>query len=76
MEHPLTPGFASRYGIPAENVSNADFFEEARVPQGVPFITREAPGVGSNLGGGIEVVVPAGGADLNWFSIFDPKEYQ
>lgn len=76
LEHPLTPGFASRYGIPAENVSNADFLEEARVPQGIPFITREAPGVGSNLGGGIEVVVPAGGGDLNWFSVLDPKEYQ
>ncbi len=71
----MTPGFAGRYGIPAENVINADFFEEGTVPSGVPFITREAPAVGTNPGGGIEVVVPPGGVDLNWFSVFDPKGF-
>jgi hypothetical protein len=54
---------------------NADFFEEGQVPDGAPFITRAAPAVGTNLGGGIEVVVPPGGVDLNWFSILDPKGY-
>ncbi len=34
---------------------NADFIESAVVPPGTPFVTRPAPGVGTNLGGGIEV---------------------
>lgn len=68
LEHPSTPGFASRYGIPPGNVRNADFIESAVVPPGGTFITREAPGVGPNLGGGIEVVVPRGGVELRSFS--------
>jgi hypothetical protein len=68
LEHPSTPGYAGRYGIPEENVVNADFVEQARVPAGTDFITRSAPGIGDNPGGGIEVVVPPGGADLDWFS--------
>jgi hypothetical protein len=68
LEHPATPGYAGRYGIPEENVVNADFVEQARVPAGADFITRSAPGIGDNPGGGIEVVVPPGGADLDWFS--------
>jgi hypothetical protein len=29
---------------------------------------RPAPGIGANRGGGIEVVVPPGGVDVDWFS--------
>ena len=32
LEHPTTPGYAARYGIPEENVINADFVEQGRVP--------------------------------------------
>jgi hypothetical protein len=66
LEHPSTPGYASRYGIPQENVDNADFIEQGQVVG--PFITRPAPGIGDNVGGGIEVVTDPGGVDLNWFS--------
>jgi hypothetical protein len=55
------PGFAERYVIPPENVANADFIESAVVRPGSPFVTRPAPDVGPNGGGGIEVVVPGGG---------------
>ena len=68
LEHPATPGYGSRYGIPEENIHNFDFVEQGRVPAGTNFITRPAPGIGDNVGGGIEVVVPAGGVDLDWFS--------
>jgi RHS repeat-associated protein len=67
LEHPSTPGFAARYGIPAENVAAADFIETATLKPGTSFITRPAPGIGTNLGGGIEVVVPAGGVRLDSF---------
>jgi RHS repeat-associated protein len=76
LEHPQTPGFAGRYGIPPENVANYDFVEQARLGEGVPFITREAPAVGTNPGGGIEVVVPPGGVEFNWFSYIGPKGLQ
>lgn len=73
LEHPSTPGFAQRYGIPAENVANADFIESAVVKPGTNFVTRPAPGVGTNQGGGIEVVVPSGGVRMCGFSYTGPK---
>ena len=69
LEHPSTPGFAERYGIPPENVLQTDFIESAVVPPGTPFVTRQAPGVGSNSGDGIEVVVPEGSVTMCGFSI-------
>ncbi len=68
LEHPLTPDFASRYGIPAENIKSWNFIESATLRPGTPFVTRQAPAVGQNLGGGIEVVVPEGGVVLRSFS--------
>ena len=68
LEHPLTPGYPARYGIPPENVERSDFIETATLRPGTPFVTRAAPPVGMNPGGGIEVVVPEGGATLESFS--------
>jgi hypothetical protein len=68
LEHPSTPGFAERYGIPPENVKNFNFIEAATLKSGTTFVTRRAPGVGTNAGGGIEVVVPQGGVQMKWFS--------
>lgn len=68
LESPFSPGFAQSYGIPAENVLKADFVETATLKPGTSFITRPAPGIGNNLGGSIEVVVPSGGVNLNTFS--------
>lgn len=73
LENPTTPGYAAKYGLPAENVANADFIESGVVPQGTPFITRSAPGIGDNPGGGIEVVVPSGGVQSTGFSYLGPK---
>jgi hypothetical protein len=69
LENPLSPGFASRYGIPPSNVVNANFIESAMLGPGSPFVTRVAPGVGTNIGGGIEVVVPEGGGILQYFGL-------
>ena len=68
LENPNTLGFASRYGIPAKNVAGADMLEVGLLKPKFPFVTRSAPGVGENVGGGIEVVVPRDGVKLNWFS--------
>jgi hypothetical protein len=46
LESPLSPDFAARYGIPAENVA----IETATVKPGTTFITRSAPPVGNNPG--------------------------
>jgi hypothetical protein len=67
-DNPLSPGYASRYGLPAENVANANFIEAATLRPGTPFVTRPAPGIGDNVGGGIEVVVPSGGVQMQWFT--------
>ncbi|MFN3792121.1 RHS repeat-associated core domain-containing protein [Massilia sp.] len=67
LEHPDSPGYAQRYGIPQENIANADFVETGVLKPGTPFVTRAAPAVGNNPGGGIEVVTPAHGVRLKNF---------
>ena len=68
LENPLSPGYAARYGLPAENIANANFIETATLKPGASFVTRPAPGLGSNPGGGIEVVVPSGGVNMQTFT--------
>jgi hypothetical protein len=68
LEHPLSPGFVARYGIPPQNVANANFIEAATLRPGTSFVTRVAPPVGTNPGGGIEVVVPEGGVIVRAFT--------
>lgn len=67
LEHPSSPGYAQRYGIPQENIENANFIETGVLNSDTPFVTRAAPAVGDNLGGGIEVVTPAHGVRLKSF---------
>jgi hypothetical protein len=69
LENPLSPGFANRYGIPEENIINADFIETGVLKPGTPFVTRPAPGIGENIGGGIEVVVTKNGVILRSFNV-------
>ena len=69
LEHPLSPGYIARYGIPPQNVAEANFIETAILRLGTAFVTRIAPPVWPNPGGGIEVVVPEGGVILQGFSI-------
>lgn len=69
LQNPLTtPNYAGLYGIPPENVANANFIETAVLKPETPFITRSAPPVGTNPGGGVEVVVPSGGVQMRSFS--------
>nr|WP_302476740.1 RHS repeat-associated core domain-containing protein [Serratia liquefaciens] len=68
LEHPDSPSYAQRYGIPQENIENANFIETGILKPDTTFVTRSAPAVGSNAGGGIEVVTPAHGVSLKTFS--------
>ena len=70
LEHPHSPGYANRYGIPQENVDRSNFLMTARLKPGAEFVTRPAPGGGENLGGGIEVVVPPDAVDIQNFNLF------
>lgn len=70
LEHPVTPDYSDRYGVPTANLERQDFIESATLVSGTPFVTREAPGVESSRGGGIEVVVSSG-VQGHSFSIVD-----
>lgn len=59
-QHPFSEGFGKNYGIPEQNIKNIDFIESAIIKKDGVFVTRKAPGVGNNLGGAIEIVVPEG----------------
>ncbi len=63
---PLGKGFVQKYGVPSKNVP-FEFIIGGSKKAGQPFITRNAPTVGTNKGGGIEVVTNPGGVQLNFF---------
>lgn len=71
LEHPKTNGYAQRYGIPEENVQNADFIERATIKNGHNFITRKAPPLGNNRGGGIEIVTSKNGVVIESHTTLD-----
>jgi hypothetical protein len=70
----ISPEYAKRYGVPAQNIAQANFVQRATLKPGTSFITREAPGVGDNGGGEIEVVVPEGGVVLGTFVYIDGQK--
>jgi len=65
-ENPLNPGYASRYGAGSYS-GPPDFVIGGNLKPGIPFITRPAPGVGSNVGGALEIVTRANGVHINFF---------
>ncbi|MBW3469829.1 hypothetical protein EGN73_18695 [Arthrospiribacter ruber] len=72
-ENPLSDpkAFSVKYGIPVENITNANFLEIGTLRPGNNFITRpapNAPGGPQGGGGGIEVVTPASGVKLESFN--------
>jgi RHS repeat-associated protein len=73
LEHPFSPDFAPRYGVPRRAIERADFMVSGRLRPEAPFITRVAPGTVSDgivhSGGAIEVVTEVGGVRLKSFSV-------
>jgi len=66
LESPLNPDYASRYGIPSQN-ANFEFILTGQLKTGAAVITRPAPGIPPNLGGGIEAVTTPGALKINSF---------
>jgi hypothetical protein len=66
LENPLNPGYVGRYGIPPQN-ANFNFILSGTVEPGAPVITRIAPGIPPNPGGGIEAVTNPGSFRLDSF---------
>jgi hypothetical protein len=66
LENPFTdPNYVSKYGIPPENLTGGEsFLIIGHIREGFDFITRVAPGVGSYVGGAIEVVVQECGVKI------------
>ncbi|MEA5095216.1 MAG: RHS repeat-associated core domain-containing protein [Sedimentibacter saalensis] len=52
-ENPLNPGYAEKYGVDFKNI---DYIIRGKIKTGTDFITRPAPGLGSNAGGALEIV--------------------
>lgn len=60
-EQPFTNEYADKFGIPPENVRESNFVEKGRIDPDTNFIVRKAPGYEDHAGGGLEIVVEAGG---------------
>lgn len=67
------PGYANSYGTPGTPVAPDEYpwIMGGTVEPGTPFVTRGAPGIGTNLGGAPEVVVNPGGVRNLWFHMPD-----
>jgi hypothetical protein len=66
-EAPWAPGYASRYGIPPENIAQPDFTIIGSLSTGARFVTRPAPAVSSNVGGALEIVTAPSAVNLRYF---------
>lgn len=63
-------GFANKMGMPGGSGS-PDWIMGGTVSRGSPVITRPAPGIGTNVGGAMEAVVPKNGVSNLWFHMLD-----
>ena len=64
LENPMNAGYADKYGV---DFNRLDYIMMGTLPAGSNFITRPAPGLGGNLGGGIEIIVDPGTININSF---------
>ncbi|MGE3467245.1 MAG: RHS repeat-associated core domain-containing protein [Pyrinomonadaceae bacterium] len=67
LEHPASAGFAGRYGLSGSS-TKYNFFQSGKIKQGQSFVTRAAPKLDGNPGGGIEVVTNPCGVRICSFS--------
>ena len=63
-ENPLNPGYANKYGV---DFSKIDYVIGGKQIPGTPYITRPAPALGNNVGGGIEIVNNPNSVKLDFF---------
>lgn len=66
LNNPLsTRNYSNVSGMPTS--ASPEWIMAGTVRPGASFVTRGSPGLGSNLGGAMEVVVPADAVRVNWF---------
>lgn len=73
-QNPLsTGGYADSYGLPDAQLADGDlpWVMGGTIDSGTPFVTRQAPGIGTNVGGAPEIVVDPGGVSNLWFHMPD-----
>jgi len=65
-ENPLQlRNYADKYGMPEGDGIN--WVMKGTIDKETPFVTRDAPGIGSNAGGGSEIVLNSGQVKIQWF---------
>jgi hypothetical protein len=64
LQNPLTPGYAGQMGMPGVN---PDFIMGGSLNPGASVLTNTAQGLGSNAGGGAQVVTSPNGVGVQWF---------
>lgn len=62
----MSPGYADKYGV---DFKDTDYVIKGKLDQNADFITRSAPGLGNNSGGGIEIVTNPNGVKLDSFNM-------
>ena len=68
-------GYAKQFGIPIQNIQNANFIETAQLANNAKFVTNvaeAAPGSSPGSGGGLQVVVQQGGTQNNQITYLKP----
>jgi hypothetical protein len=63
-KNPLSSGYANKYGLANSQI---DYVIGVRKVSGAPYVTRPAPAVPPNSGGGIEIVTNPNSVRLNFF---------
>lgn len=53
--------------------SKLDYIIKGKLKSGSSFVTRPAPGLGNNSGGGIEIVTPPGSVEVDYFYMIGGK---
>ena len=69
-ENPLTPGYANKYGVALDKF---DYVIQGKIKPNSKFITRKAPGVNHNKGGGIEVVTKKNSVIIENFYMIEKR---
>jgi hypothetical protein len=64
LQNPLTPGYAGQMGMPGVK---PNFMMGGSLNSGASVLTNTAGGLGTNAGGGLQVITSPGGVGIQWF---------
>jgi RHS repeat-associated protein len=64
-----SPNYVETMGMPGASNQGANWIMSGQLRAGTPFVTRPAPGIGTNAGGALEAVTPPGGVQIQTFTM-------